>query len=462
LRVGPLGSVGGHPPSPGGESANKVGRPTGRKVIPRLVRPHDMANAEMSLQILAIEVSGWPGLAAPVTVRLNAERTVLVGKNGAGKSVVLAAMVQGAAVSLTGRRRRHSPSHSMTFRCQVGTPGTVHYTYEYRLSYADDDAPATPGRLPRMKAVWEERCFETEGGSNLWAVKDQKLSLAGTGQEIQVPEGYGLLAISPDNVPLLAKDLPNLLAGFDFVAAGVPRPGGATRSFILLQGTQADDPAPEVALSKPRRRQKQQATEQALVWRARQGDAPAPDRVEQIAEEVVRVHERSPESFEELRRVLGRLGLVHDIRFTRLESPADTPPEAPVFGMLTFDNVNIGLLSDGTLRVIEIILHLLRPINRVLCVEEPETAVHPGLLRRVLSELNAYSGDRQIVVSTHSPYVVNWCEPNDLRLVERVDGVTSVRPLSVAETERIEEYLTDDGLLDEYIFSEEDSDEEEQ
>src|SRR5687768_4142997 len=120
----------------------------------------------MSLQILAVEVEGWPGLNNRVRVELNAERTVLVGKNGAGKSVVLGAMVQGASLAMSGAppsgRRRPPIEGPRSFKCEVGTPGAVHYSYEYQLSYTQDDTEdptSSPGRQG-SRVLWTERCSE--------------------------------------------------------------------------------------------------------------------------------------------------------------------------------------------------------------------------------------------------------------------------------------------------------------
>jgi predicted ATPase len=104
--------------------------------------------------------------------------------------------------------------------------------------------------------------------------------------------------------------------------------------------------------------------------------------------------------------------------------PNVTAEERRDVAAVTVDGMNVGLLSDGTLRVLEILVELLGPPGSMLLVEEPETAVHPGLLARVLALFDSYAIDRQIVLSTHSPMVVSWCAPNDLRLVTRMKELT--------------------------------------
>jgi predicted ATPase len=117
------------------------------------------------------------------------------------------------------------------------------------------------------------------------------------------------------------------------------------------------------------------------------------------------------------------------------------------------DGTDLGLLSDGTLRAAEILMWLLLPGVKLLLIEEPETAVHPGLLSRLLAEFDAYTGDRQIVLSTQAPQVVSWADPLAIRLVERRAAHTEVRRLRDDEVERLAGYLHDEGTLGDFVYS---------
>lgn len=46
--------------------------------------------------------------------------------------------------------------------------------------------------------------------------------------------------------------------------------------------------------------------------------------------------------------------------------------------------------------------------NSVIVIDEPELSVHPALQKRIMKLLVEYSKEMQIIVSTHSPYFVNW------------------------------------------------------
>ncbi|NJN28533.1 MAG: ATP-binding protein [Cyclobacteriaceae bacterium] len=46
--------------------------------------------------------------------------------------------------------------------------------------------------------------------------------------------------------------------------------------------------------------------------------------------------------------------------------------------------------------------------GEIIVIDEPELSLHPSLQRNLLDLLLEYSKDRQIVVSTHSPYFISW------------------------------------------------------
>jgi predicted ATPase len=98
-------------------------------------------------------------------------------------------------------------------------------------------------------------------------------------------------------------------------------------------------------------------------------------------------------------------------------------------------------LSDGTLLVLAYlaILYLPKP-PRFLLVEEPENGIHPELLRKVvatLRDLVDQSKQTQVLLTTHSPYVVDLFKPEEVTLCRKEqDGSVSVRRLSESETVR--------------------------
>lgn len=46
--------------------------------------------------------------------------------------------------------------------------------------------------------------------------------------------------------------------------------------------------------------------------------------------------------------------------------------------------------------------------NSVIVIDEPELSIHPALQKLLMQIFVDYSKDRQIIISTHSPYFINW------------------------------------------------------
>jgi len=95
--------------------------------------------------------------------------------------------------------------------------------------------------------------------------------------------------------------------------------------------------------------------------------------------------------------------------------------------------------SDGLLLVLAYlaVLHLPEP-PRVLLVEEPENGIHPSRLKDILSivrELVKEQSHTQVILTTHSPYVIDLFKPEEVTLCRKGDdGAVSVHRLSKSKT----------------------------
>jgi predicted ATPase len=96
---------------------------------------------------------------------------------------------------------------------------------------------------------------------------------------------------------------------------------------------------------------------------------------------------------------------------------------------------DLGLESDGTLRVLSILAALYQePPPTLLCIEEPESHVHPGVLA-VLADLFKEAAERApVLLTTHSPDLLDHFPVDALRVVEKIEGATQVG--SVSERQR--------------------------
>lgn len=105
----------------------------------------------------------------------------------------------------------------------------------------------------------------------------------------------------------------------------------------------------------------------------------------------------------------------------------------------TFDPVQ---LSDGTLRIFGILLSLYQsPPPSLIVIEEPELSVHPRVLAMLADAFKEVSELTQIIVTSHSPQLIDHFEPENIRIVTMTDGLTHIGPIKRAQQEAVQEGL---------------------
>jgi predicted ATPase len=107
-------------------------------------------------------------------------------------------------------------------------------------------------------------------------------------------------------------------------------------------------------------------------------------------------------------------------------------------------------MSDGTLRAVGLLSAVFqKPTPALLAIEEPEATIHPGALGAVLDLLRHASKGTQLVITTHSPDVLDakWIKDSNVRIVEWQEGATRVGELSAASRQAIQEHLMGAGEL---------------
>ncbi|MEF8701855.1 MAG: AAA family ATPase [Candidatus Accumulibacter sp. UW26] len=86
------------------------------------------------------------------------------------------------------------------------------------------------------------------------------------------------------------------------------------------------------------------------------------------------------------------------------------------------------VLSDGTLRMLALTIPAFLPAeSAVYMVEEPENGVHPKALEIILRSLSSIPG-AQMLLATHSPFVVQQCGVEPLLCFSRDEQGTHVTP----------------------------------
>ncbi|HYV06116.1 MAG TPA: AAA family ATPase [Blastocatellia bacterium] len=107
-------------------------------------------------------------------------------------------------------------------------------------------------------------------------------------------------------------------------------------------------------------------------------------------------------------------------------------------------------MSDGTLRALGLLMAVYqRPTPTLMVIEEPEATIHPGALGAILDLLRHASRKMQIVVTTHSPEVLDakWIEDAHLRMVSWEEGATRITPISESSRKALQQHLMGAGEL---------------
>jgi predicted ATPase len=107
-------------------------------------------------------------------------------------------------------------------------------------------------------------------------------------------------------------------------------------------------------------------------------------------------------------------------------------------------------MSDGTLRALGLLMAVYQtPPSSVLVIEEPEATIHPGALGAVLDLIRHASRSMQVIVTTHSPEVLDasWIKDHHLKIVVWQDGASHVLPPDDASRKAMREHLMGAGEL---------------
>jgi energy-coupling factor transporter ATP-binding protein EcfA2 len=165
--------------------------------------------------------------------------------------------------------------------------------------------------------------------------------------------------------------------------------------------------------------------------------------------------------FEVMRKDLSRLSAWDDINaalralnssFSTVDTTARQGGRMLVahdFGgkVVTFD---IAQESEGFRRFLAHLLALYQtPSKQTLVFEEPEKGIHPGALQTLAEEIKACpeAGRGQVILTTHSPDLLNHFSPESIRVVEIHGHVTRIGPIAPDQVASLKEDLLRPGEL---------------
>ena len=82
-------------------------------------------------------------------------------------------------------------------------------------------------------------------------------------------------------------------------------------------------------------------------------------------------------------------------------------------------SIHLSKVSDGTLRYLCLITALITNRKSVLCIDEPETGLHPDMLYNLAQAIKEAGETSTIIISTHSTQLLNYFDLETVRVFEK-------------------------------------------
>ncbi len=153
--------------------------------------------------------------------------------------------------------------------------------------------------------------------------------------------------------------------------------------------------------------------------------------------------------------------LVPNVKRILLLRKANQPFSLELIDKYSEHHISASDISDGTLRILGFLTAIYQENTpSIICFEEIENGIHPWLLYKIIELLKIVSTEGingnpvQVLITTHSPVLLNYVEPHQVRAVELdAEGKTQVHNLpvdSVRFQKALEAY---DGDLGELWFT---------
>ena len=110
--------------------------------------------------------------------------------------------------------------------------------------------------------------------------------------------------------------------------------------------------------------------------------------------------------------------------------------------------LDIAQESDGTARVLALLIAIeQQPAPALLAIEEPELGIHTGALSVIVDLLDGASSSSQVLVSTHSCDLLDFVPADAIRVVVSVNGESSAGPIADHQKDAIREQLMTAGYV---------------
>jgi predicted ATPase len=99
--------------------------------------------------------------------------------------------------------------------------------------------------------------------------------------------------------------------------------------------------------------------------------------------------------------------------------------------------------SDGTLRSAALLTALIQtPSPSIIAIEEPELAIHPGALTVIRDFIVDAQRHAQIIITTHSPELLDHFDADYIRVVDRTRDATRISVMDEDQRHAVRDSLS--------------------
>lgn len=120
-------------------------------------------------------------------------------------------------------------------------------------------------------------------------------------------------------------------------------------------------------------------------------------------------------------------------------------------------SIDIARMSTGTKRIFWLLANVFIASSKKMSfigVEELETSIHPRLLKNLLEFLNEVLDDASLIISSHSPFLVQYIKPNKIYIGKPTDnGTAAFKKVKAGKIKQLVNLARDNDMsFGEYIF----------
>ena len=142
----------------------------------------------------------------------------------------------------------------------------------------------------------------------------------------------------------------------------------------------------------------------------------------------------------------------------RVPFPGETRTSVVYVRLKNYERpLSLKLMSSGFVRILFFLINLFQAQKRdgiLLAFEEPENAIHPGLLANFVEHIKVINERAAIILSSHSPFIANSIDPTAIYVgLPNENGTASFAPFKKSKEKAMSSGASDFGLtMGSYIF----------